>query len=58
MYKPSGAGGGDVGVLFARSERDLEAALRAARESGFPAIPVALDPEGVCVHVADQDQGS
>jgi phosphomevalonate kinase len=49
VYKPSGAGGGDVGVILAGSDRNLEAALDLARQRGFTPVFAALDRQGVLV---------
>jgi len=49
-YKPSGAGGGDVGLLFASSDEELEKAARRARSAGYRWLDLAIDPEGVSVH--------
>ena len=48
-YKPSGAGGGDVGVLFARSERALVQAARMAERAGYRLLSLDIQPEGVTV---------
>jgi phosphomevalonate kinase len=48
-YKPSGAGGGDVGVAFARSRADLRRLARAAAARGYAALDLAIDPAGVAV---------
>jgi phosphomevalonate kinase len=53
VYKPSGAGGGDVGVIFARSETVLHAALQAASDAGYVPLPARVDPRGV---VLDEEQ--
>lgn len=49
-YKPSGAGGGDLGIAFAT---DPDAALRvaaAAVAEGFRVVPLHLDPRGLTRH--------
>jgi phosphomevalonate kinase len=45
--KPSGAGGGDVAVAFARDADTLAAVTEAARAEGFAVVPLAIDPRGV-----------
>ena len=47
VYKPAGAGGGDIGVLFGRSDNDLDAFLQ--RHAGLVrrVLDCALDPYGV-----------
>jgi phosphomevalonate kinase len=47
VYKPAGAGGGDIGTLFGRSEADLDAFLE--RHAGLVrgVLPCKLDTQGV-----------
>ena len=45
VYKPSGAGGGDVGLLFAEDESELEPFVA---DCGFTALPLVRDETGVC----------
>jgi phosphomevalonate kinase len=45
--KPSGAGGGDVAVAFARDADTLAAVTEAARSEGFAVVPLATDSFGV-----------
>ena len=47
VYKPSGAGGGDLGVAFCSAAQialDLQSAIRA---QGYTVIPLTQDPQGV-----------
>ena len=46
IYKPAGAGGGDIGVLFGRDEDELDAFVERRRELIHGVISCALDPEG------------
>jgi len=46
-YKPSGAGGGDMGLIFAAGAASLSAAVGAARTAGFVVIDAELDPDGL-----------
>lgn len=48
-YKPSGAGGGDVGLLFARSADALANTVRKAEECGYRCVPLRVHPDGVMV---------
>ncbi len=45
--KPSGAGGGDVAVAFARDGDTLAAVTEAARAEGFAVVSLATDVRGV-----------
>lgn len=49
-YKPSGAGGGDVGLLFATSDDLLQKSARRVQNGGYRWLDLAIDPEGVSVH--------
>lgn len=46
-YKPSGAGGGDVGIAFASSRDPLEGFAEDARKSGYTPLNLAIDFKGV-----------
>lgn len=48
-YKPSGAGGGDVGLLFAASQPALLQAGRLADRAGYRLLDLAVHPAGVTV---------
>lgn len=48
-YKPSGAGGGDVGLLFARSRAALVHAGRMAERAGYRLLDLGIHPAGVRV---------
>lgn len=45
-YKPSGAGGGDLGVGISTEQDSLDRMCRAAREAGFQVLDLAVDPRG------------
>lgn len=49
VYKPAGAGGGDIGVLFGRSETELDAFIAGHRELIHGVLHCSLDPVGVRV---------
>ena len=46
-YKPSGAGGGDLGIAFAAEAEAVEATAAAAVAAGFRRVAVQLDPHGL-----------
>ena len=47
VYKPSGAGGGDIGMLFGRSDSELDAFLAKRADLVHRVIACELDPDGV-----------
>ncbi|MCP5051427.1 MAG: hypothetical protein GY940_29945 [bacterium] len=47
VYKPSGAGGGDMGIVFADSGEIIEKTEIAARQSGFQPVPTGIAPRGI-----------
>lgn len=47
VYKPSGAGGGDIGVAFGDDVDGLDRLLRDAVRDGYPAVMIDVDPTGV-----------
>jgi len=51
VYKPCGAGGGDVGMAFAQDAQAIESFARAARAAGFVPLPLELDLHGVTVGI-------
>ena len=48
-YKPSGAGGGDVGLLFAPSSEELRQTASLVEKAGYRLLDLAIDPVGVSV---------
>lgn len=46
-YKPSGAGGGDLGLCFSDDPRAMGQMAASAREAGFETIDLSLDPRGI-----------
>ena len=46
-YKPSGAGGGDVGLLFAPTQAALVEAGRKAEAAGYRLVPLDVHSTGV-----------
>lgn len=53
VYKPSGAGGGDFGLLFAMSLRSLNKASRALVAQGLTPMTQELGGRGLSVHKKD-----
>ena len=49
-YKPSGAGGGDLGLVCSSDQETARAAAAAATASGFRVVPLRLDPSGLTRH--------
>ena len=49
VYKPAGAGGGDIGVLFGRDVAELDAFIDRHSELIHSVLQCALDPDGVHV---------
>ena len=52
VYKPAGAGGGDIGVLFGRSDDELEAFLQRHAQLVTGVLDCRLDPAGVRLETA------
>jgi len=48
-YKPSGAGGGDMGMVFAADRSTIEAAADAFRDGGYFMVDADVDPDGIIV---------
>ena len=47
VYKPCGAGGGDVGIALATDREQLSAFTKRAKASGFEQLDIGLDSNGV-----------
>ena len=47
VYKPCGAGGGDIGLAVTQDEEELNAFSEVARSLGFRALDIEIDPHGV-----------
>ena len=47
VYKPCGAGGGDVGIAVASDREAVESFDALARASGFTVLDASMDPRGV-----------
>ena len=48
-YKPSGAGGGDLGIAFAAELEAATATAAAAAAAGFRTVPLRVDPSGLLI---------
>ena len=51
VYKPCGAGGGDLGMAFALDPDAVAAFVRAANAAGFKRLPLELDEHGTTVGI-------
>jgi phosphomevalonate kinase len=51
VYKPCGAGGGDLGMAFTNDPDAIESFGRAAHAIGFERLPVELDEHGITVGI-------
>ncbi|MCX7073157.1 MAG: hypothetical protein NTW01_19405 [Gammaproteobacteria bacterium] len=56
VYKPCGAGGGDVGVVFAMNPDDLAAAVSRLAAAGFAHVPLTVDPTGLRVTSTESEE--
>ena len=54
VYKPCGAGGGDIGIVLAADEGAVAEFCNAADKSGFTSLDIATDPAGVRTDVGDR----
>ena len=46
VYKPCGAGGGDLGVVMGTGDDSINRFVAQAEEAGYPSIDISIDPEG------------
>jgi phosphomevalonate kinase len=51
VYKPCGAGGGDLGMAFGLDASAMAAFERAASAAGFTRLPLELDEHGITVSI-------
>ena len=56
-YKPSGAGGGDVGLVWARKAEPLQRIVRRVREYGYLPVSLSFNAEGLRIFVRDRARG-
>jgi phosphomevalonate kinase len=54
VYKPCGAGGGDIGVAVAASRASLASFEKTAARSGFARLELGIDPRGATLHDKDE----
>jgi phosphomevalonate kinase len=54
VYKPCGAGGGDIGIALATSRASLASFERMAARSGFTRLALGVDPRGAMLHDKDE----
>ena len=54
VYKPCGAGGGDIGVALATSRASLASFEKTAARSGFMRLALSIDPRGALLHDKDE----
>ncbi len=54
VYKPCGAGGGDIGVALATSRATLASFEKTAARAGFTRLELGIDPHGAMLHDKDE----
>jgi phosphomevalonate kinase len=54
VYKPCGAGGGDIGIALATSRVSLASFEQMAARSGFTRLELGIDPRGAMLHDKDE----
>jgi phosphomevalonate kinase len=54
VYKPCGAGGGDIGIALATSRASLASFEQMAARSGFTQLALGIDPRGAMLHDKDE----
>ena len=54
VYKPCGAGGGDIGIVLASDDAAIPRFCDRAGKYGFQQLAVALDPNGVSISLGDE----
>jgi phosphomevalonate kinase len=54
VYKPCGAGGGDIGVALATSTLSLASFEKTAIRAGFSVLESSIDPRGAMLHDTDE----
>jgi phosphomevalonate kinase len=50
FYKPSGAGGGDIGTIFYRKGQEVRPLFKELTSLNFPPLPAAIAESGVICH--------
>ena len=54
VYKPCGAGGGDIGILLAEDASNADEFVAAALPDGFKPLDLRIDEQGATVTSAGQ----
>ena len=49
-YKPSGAGGGDFGIIFSNQKSRIDRIAKRVEQAGFSFPKLSVSADGVCVH--------
>ncbi|NOY22246.1 MAG: hypothetical protein GXO70_01885 [Acidobacteria bacterium] len=55
-YKPSGAGGGDLGILFSASPNRMRNAVESLQSAGFPAFDLQIGTHGIQIQSMKKEQ--
>lgn len=55
-YKPSGAGGGDIGIVFCTETKQVERLERKIAEEGFLTVPISVSTEGMKITYKNKNQ--
>jgi phosphomevalonate kinase len=56
LYKPCGAGGGDIGAAFAEDSSAIASFATEATDAGFQVLDVAPDPRGASIDNGSDDE--
>lgn len=55
-YKPSGAGGGDLGILFSQNPDRMRDAVRILESSAYPAFDLQIGTHGIQIQATKKEQ--
>lgn len=56
QYKPSGAGGGDLGILFSRNPDRMRDAVMALETAGYPSFDLQIGTHGIQIQSMKKEQ--
>jgi len=56
QYKPSGAGGGDLGILFSRNPDRMREAVMALELAGYPSFDLQIGTHGIQIQSQKKEQ--
>ena len=56
QYKPSGAGGGDLGILFSQKPDRMRDAVRELESSGYPAFDLQIGTHGIQIQAMKKER--